>query len=84
MGYEYRLKIPEEYRAQAAEEVKRRLPGLLERLDPDPVGNIDVRSIPEGLFICDHLSNPAIAALVFRQAIDLLLRVSPTVCVEDA
>ena len=83
MGYEYILKVPEEYRASAAEEVKLRLPKILAS-DAGSSSSIEVYAIPEGLFICDNLSNPQMAALIFRRAIDLLLSVSPTVCIEDA
>ena len=84
MGYEYTLKVPEEYRSRVAEEAKSGIPKLLERLDPGTSSHIDISAIPEGLFICDHLSDKAIAALAFRAAVEWLLRLSPKVLVEDA
>jgi hypothetical protein len=84
MGIEYILKIPEEHRARVAEKAETEIPELLERLDPSPGNNIDVSPIPEGLFVCDYLSNDVVAAKVFRAAISWLLRFSPQVIVEDA
>ena len=84
MGIEYVLKVPEEYRARVAEKAETEIPELLERLDPSPDNNINVSPIPEGLFVCDYLSNDVVAAKVFRAAISWLLLFSPQVIVEDA
>jgi hypothetical protein len=84
MGIEYRLKVPEEYRARVAEQARTEIPALLERFDPSPGNHIEVTPIPEGLFICDYLSDGAVANKVFREAVAWLLCWSPEVIIEDA
>lgn len=84
MGYECVLAVPEEFRPRVAEEVTVGLSKLYDRLDPDTPHHISITTVPEGLFVCDYLSNKTLAALAFLGAIQWLLYLSPTVLVEDA
>ncbi len=84
MGYEYILAVPEEFRDRVAEEAALGLSKLYERLDPDTAHHISITAIPEGLFVCDYRSNNMLTAMAFQAAILWLLRLSPTILVEDA
>lgn len=68
-GYEYVLAVPEEFRPRVTEEVTAGLSNLYDRLNPDTRRHISITAVPEGLFVCDHLSNKTLAALAFQGAI---------------
>ncbi len=87
MGIEYELRVPEAARGTVAITIATELPSLLERLDPrarEAFPNLYVEQIPEGLYVCDNLTDSKIAALVIRALIDLLLKHSPAVSVVEA
>jgi hypothetical protein len=86
MGIEYELRVPVSAREKASRVLSNELAPLLERLDPkthEPFPNLYVQQIPEGLYVCDNLTNSTVAALVMRELIDILLRCSPEVSVVE-
>ncbi len=86
MGIEYQLVVPELARTKVATALAEQLAPLLQRLDPkanEPFPNAYVEAIPEGLYVCDNLTDPVVAALIIRNLIDLLLLYSPEVQVVE-
>jgi len=60
----------------------RELAPLLQKLDPkanDAFPNIYVKPTPEGVYLCDNLTNQVVASQVIRAVLDVLLRYSPSV-----
>jgi len=45
----------------------------------EPFPNVFVKMIPEGLYVCDNLTDPRVASLLIRSLIDLVLQYSPEV-----
>jgi len=84
VGYEYTLKVPQEAMARVSDEAAAEISRLLETLGPDSSRHVAITLIPEGLLLCDHLSDRVVAAVAFQKAIQWLLRFSPNVVVEDA
>ena len=86
MGIEYELKVPESARVDVARALSEQLEPLLARLDPqasEPFPHAYVKTIPEGLYVCDNLTNPEVASQIIRGLMDLLLRYSPEVTVVE-
>lgn len=86
MGIEYHLVVPELVRAKVATALAEQLAPLLQRLDPkvnESFPNVYVEAIPEGLYVCDNLADPVVAALIIRNLLDLLLLYSPEVQVVE-
>ena len=87
MGIEYHLTVPENSRTKVASVLAEQLTPLLHRLDPrakESFPNVFAQPIPEGLYFCDNLTDPAVASLVIRSLIDLLLHHSPQVQVIES
>ena len=87
MGIEYELRVPESARARVADVLAQELAPLLRRLDPkagEPFPNTFVKGIPEGLYVCDNLTDSNVSAQIIRELVDLLLRCSPEVHVREA
>jgi hypothetical protein len=86
VGIEYHLIVPELARAKVATALTEELLPLLQRLDPkanEPFPNAYVKAIPEGIYVCDNLSDRVVAALIIRNLVDLLLFYSPEVQVVE-
>jgi hypothetical protein len=86
MGKEYTLSVPPASREAVASVLSEWLQPFLRRVDPratEPFPNVYVDQTPDGLYICDNLTDPTVAALVIRGAIDLLLQRSPSVTVSE-
>ena len=86
MGIEYHLMVPESARASVAGAVAEQLVPLLRKLDPradESFPHVHVEAIPEGLYVCDHLTDSTVASNVVRSLIDLLLRYSAEVSVVE-
>ena len=86
MGKEYTLKVPVASQAGVAAALREHLEPLLQRLDPaasDAFPNVYAAQVPEGLYLCDNLTNSAVASSVIRAAIDLLLLYAPSVTVTE-
>lgn len=82
MGIEYHITVPASAREKVAEALSDQLSGLLNRVDPkanESFPNVFVKMIPEGLYVCDNLTDPAVASLLIRSLIDLVLQFSPEV-----
>jgi hypothetical protein len=86
MGKEYTLSVPFASREVVASVIAEHLQPLLSRIDPnacEPFPNVYVSQTPDGLYLCDNLTDPAVAALVMREAIELLLWRSPSVTISE-
>jgi hypothetical protein len=86
MGKEYTLKVPATSRAAVSAALIEHLPPLLQRLDPqakEAFPSIYAVAVPEGLYLCDNLTDPAVASGVMRAALDLLLLFAPSVTVTE-
>jgi hypothetical protein len=86
LGIEYRLIVPPESRDAVAAVLAQQLPELMRQIDPESGStfpNVYANPVDDGLYLCDTLSNRAVAAEVMRRAIDLLLLHAPSVTVVD-
>ena len=84
MGIEYELRVPESERAKVAVALAHHLAPLLTRLDPkvnEPFPNAYVNVIPEGVYVCDNLTDSEVSAQIMRGILDLLLLYSPEVTI---
>jgi hypothetical protein len=87
VGIEYMLEIPSEHRLALHELLSTSLPALLAELDPlygDPFPNAIVELQPEGVYVCDTLSDTDVAAKVIRAVTDLILMRAPHLIVRHA
>ena len=86
MGKEYTLKVQAVSQAGVSAALGEHLAPLLQRLDPEASNafpSVYATAVPEGLYICDNLTNPTIASSVLRAALDLLLLYAPSVTVTE-
>jgi hypothetical protein len=86
MGKEYTLKVPATSQAAVSAALAEHLAPLLRRLDPEASNafpSVYAVAVPEGLYICDNLTNAAVASSVMRAALDLLLLYAPAVTVAE-
>ena len=86
MGIEYEIRVPDEDHAAVASALESGLAPLLRALDSTQVStnpHVSVAQIPGGVYVCDHLSDKAVASQVIRGLIDLLLSHSARVSVVE-
>jgi hypothetical protein len=86
MGKEYTLKVPAASQAGVSAALGEHLAPLIQRIDPEASNafpSVYAVAVPEGLYICDNLTNTTVASSVVRAAIDLLLLYSPSVTVTE-
>jgi len=86
MGKEYTLKVPAVSQAGVSVALREHLAPLLQRLDPEASNafpSVYAVAVPEGLYICDNLTNSTVASTVLRAALDLLLLYAPSVTVTE-
>ena len=87
MGIEYEIRVPDEDHAAVASALASRLVPLLKTLDPSQGSaspHVSIAQIPGGVYVCDHLSDKAVASQVIRGLIDLLLSCSAQVSVVES
>ncbi|RMA62109.1 hypothetical protein C8C96_3172 [Acidovorax sp. 100] len=84
MGYEYTLKVPNEFRDTVAKHADAGISQIFERLPADAPNHVSVTAVPEGLLICDHLSHESMAAVALKRTIQWLLRYATEITVEEA
>ena len=86
MGIEYEIHVQDEDHAAVAAALKNHLGPLLVTLDPTQTSSnphVSVIEIPGGVYVCDHLSDKAVASQVIRGLIDLLLSHSARVSIVE-
>jgi hypothetical protein len=83
MGYEYTLKVPNEFRGNVAKHADAGIPQIFEHLPANATNHVKVVAVPEGLLLCDHLSDESTAAVALKRTIQWLLRYAPEVTIEE-
>jgi len=86
MGIEYELRVPESAQLAVAQVLEAQLLPLVRELDPlaeDPFPNAFVKQVPQGVYVCDNLTDSGVANAIIRRLVDLLLRHAPQVTVVE-
>ena len=84
MGIEYELKVPPENWDALKQALNEHLRPLVLRIDPEaeadfPIAYVEMHE--DVVYICDTLTNPAIASEIMRGIVDLMLLYSPSVTI---
>ena len=84
MGIEYQLKVPPENWDALKHALNEHLRPLVLRIDPDaqadfPIAYVEMQE--DAVYVCDTLTNSAIASEIMRGIVDLMLLYSPSVTI---